>query len=188
MEPPPQNVRKISKKFCIINLPSLGPVLIFVHGGGWQRGDKRRVYLVNNINVGFAQTMASRGLVCVSVNYRLSRVRHLYRNLVIPPILGLIATFIFSILFFLLPLVVYGTTPLSPWWMGGFFIIASAALLTFIWWANTRVESDHQKERVIHPAHILDVAHAYKYVTDHAEEWGGDPNCIFLAGHSAGVT
>jgi arylformamidase len=38
----------------------------------------------------------------------------------------------------------------------------------------------------MHPAHVSDVASAIRWVRDHAAEFGGDPNKIFLMGHSAG--
>ena len=41
--------------------------------------------------------------------------------------------------------------------------------------------------QVVHPQQVLDVAKAIKYAVDHAPEWGGDPDRIFLMGHSAGA-
>lgn len=41
--------------------------------------------------------------------------------------------------------------------------------------------------QVVHPQQVLDVAKAIKYAVDHAPEWGGDPERIFLMGHSAGA-
>jgi acetyl esterase len=37
------------------------------------------------------------------------------------------------------------------------------------------------------PAGLEDVAEAFRFVRDHAEEWGGDPSRIVLAGESAGA-
>lgn len=49
------------------------PVCVFVHGGSWQRGDKRESVLNRDIDRAFA----ARGCVGVSVNYRLSpEVQH----------------------------------------------------------------------------------------------------------------
>jgi acetyl esterase/lipase len=39
---------------------------------------------------------------------------------------------------------------------------------------------------VRHPAHVQDVARAYAWVRRHTREYGGDPDQIFLVGHSAG--
>lgn len=41
--------------------------------------------------------------------------------------------------------------------------------------------------QVVHPNQVLDVAKAIRYAVDHAPEWGGDPERIFLMGHSAGA-
>lgn len=43
------------------------PAIVFVHGGGWRSGDKRRGYFING-----AMEYAQKGYVCVSVNYRLT--------------------------------------------------------------------------------------------------------------------
>ena len=43
------------------------PGIVFVHGGGWRAGDKRRGYFIRG-----ALDYASQGYVCISVNYRLS--------------------------------------------------------------------------------------------------------------------
>ena len=37
-----------------------------------------------------------------------------------------------------------------------------------------------------HPAHIRDVARAFDWVKKHAADYGGDPNKVFITGHSAG--
>jgi acetyl esterase/lipase len=40
---------------------------------------------------------------------------------------------------------------------------------------------------VSHPAHIQDAAAAFAWVKQHIGEYGGDPNAIFVIGHSAGA-
>jgi len=40
---------------------------------------------------------------------------------------------------------------------------------------------------VAHPAHVEDAARSVAWVRNHIGEYGGDPNRIFLAGHSAGA-
>src|SRR5471030_2395466 len=83
------------------------PVVVWIHGGGWQTGDKKEVH---NKPQGFAD----KGFVFVSINYRL------------------------------LPTVT----------------IKQMA---------------------------EDVAKAIRWVHDHAKDYGGDPNTIIVAGHSAGA-
>ena len=43
------------------------PAILFVHGGGWRSGDKRRGYFVQG-----AMEYAKQGYVCASINYRLT--------------------------------------------------------------------------------------------------------------------
>lgn len=40
---------------------------------------------------------------------------------------------------------------------------------------------------VMHPAHIQDAATAFAWVRQHIAEYGGNPDAIFVAGHSAGA-
>jgi arylformamidase len=82
-------------------------VLIHIHGGGWEIGDKK---MMRNTGLFYA----SQGVIFVTPNYRLS-------------------------------------------------------------------------PKVQHPAHVEDCAAALAWVFDHAAEWGGDTNRIFLSGHSAGA-
>ena len=41
--------------------------------------------------------------------------------------------------------------------------------------------------QVMHPAHIQDVARAFAWITQHIASYGGNPDAIFVAGHSAGA-
>lgn len=43
------------------------PAIVFVHGGGWRSGDKRRGYFLQG-----ALDYARKGYVCITVNYRLT--------------------------------------------------------------------------------------------------------------------
>lgn len=83
------------------------PIVIFIHGGGWNSGDKSDYRFVG-------ATLAEQGFVAVTINYRL------YPS-------------------------------------------------------------------VKFPNFVDDAALAVSYVRAHASEWGGDPNKIYLLGHSAGA-
>jgi acetyl esterase/lipase len=85
------------------------PVVLFVHGGGWVRGDKNFYGLYR----GLGRFLAGNGVVTLMTNYRLS-------------------------------------------------------------------------PEVRHPEHIKDIARAFAWTRRHAAEYGGDPDRIILAGHSAG--
>ncbi len=83
------------------------PVVIYVHGGGWEGGDKKNVrYKPEFFN--------DEGFVFISVNYRLS-------------------------------------------------------------------------PEVNHPDHVQDVADAVAWVVENISQYGGDPDAIFIMGHSAGA-
>lgn len=53
-----------------VDVDGLRPALVFVHGGGWVRGDKR-----TSLFLGQAIEFARQGYVCVTVNYRLDAAR-----------------------------------------------------------------------------------------------------------------
>lgn len=83
------------------------PVVLWIHGGGWRHGDKAHVQ-------DKPRTLNERGLVLVSINYRL------------------------------------------------------------------QADTTYQQQ-------AGDIAQAVRWVRDHAREFGGDPERLFLMGHSAGA-
>ncbi|CAN5581160.1 hypothetical protein BH10CYA1_BH10CYA1_22600 [soil metagenome] len=85
----------------------LGPVILFAHGGGWKRGDKKQHGIKG-------AAYSSHGVLFISTNYRLA-------------------------------------------------------------------------PNVMHPKEIQDIASAFAWVKAHASEYGGDPNRIYVMGHSAGA-
>ncbi len=50
-----------------------------------------------------------------------------------------------------------------------------------------RLSSDTLPSSVVHPDHITDVAQAFRWTVDSIIHYGGDPNKIFIMGHSAGA-
>ncbi len=86
---------------------SKAPVLFFIHGGAWKKGDKSRYQHIG-------RHFAKNGIVTVAVSYRLS-------------------------------------------------------------------------PEFKHPAHINDVASAFAWTYKNIGKYGGDPNGIFVSGHSAGA-
>jgi acetyl esterase/lipase len=88
---------------------ALLPVVIFVHGGGWSRGDKNQGDRKEK-----GCTYVAHNIIFVSTNYRLAPA-------------------------------------------------------------------------VMHPEQVEDIASSFAWVKEHASEFGGDSNRIFLMGHSAGA-
>ena len=83
------------------------PLVMFVHGGAWQMGDRRPYGTLG-------RAFAKRGIACAAISYRLS-------------------------------------------------------------------------PEVVHPAHVQDCASAFRWLVDHAAEYGYDRDLLFLCGHSAGA-
>ncbi len=84
-----------------------GPVILFAHGGGWKRGDKKQHGVKG-------AAYSGKGILFISTNYRLA-------------------------------------------------------------------------PNVMHPKEIEDIASAFAWVKAHAKDYGGDPNKIYVMGHSAGA-
>jgi arylformamidase len=103
----PKNERQMLDVYAPTTGKNL-PVVVWIHGGGWQAGDKKEVHHK-------PQAFADKGFVFVSINYRL------------------------------LP------------------------------------------DKVTIKQMAEDVAKAIRWVHDHAKDYGGDPNTIIVAGHSAGA-
>jgi len=102
----PAHERQVLDVYSPPNAKNL-PVVFWIHGGGWQTGDKTSVQLK-------PQAFMDKGFVFVSTNYRL------------------------------LPTVDMETI-------------------------------------------VRDIAKSIRWVHDHVAELGGDPNCLFIMGHSAGA-
>ncbi len=51
----------------------------------------------------------------------------------------------------------------------------------------TNYELSAEPWNAVHPAHVQDAAKAFAWVHDHIAEYGGDPNQIYVFGHSAGA-
>ncbi|RYG47323.1 alpha/beta hydrolase, partial [archaeon] len=153
------------------------PVMVFVHGGGWKRFDRRSLYGMHG-NVGRA--FARRGFVVCVISYRLSRL--LYTDL----------TWVYTALSLVIgcstigALGVEGTKNklassfafLSPFLFGALYCFLSAVAsksLSSLWHAP-----------VHHPTHVVDACTAIAYIARNVSKWGGDASRMSIMGHSAG--
>ncbi len=118
----PAHERQVLDVYSPQNAKNL-PVVFWIHGGGWQTGDKASVQMK-------PQVFMDKGFVFVSTNYRL-----------LPP-------------------------PSPPPTLGeGRVGVPSVDMATI----------------------VRDIAKSIRWVHDHIAEHGGDPNRLFIMGHSAGA-
>eukprot|EP00475_Leptophrys_vorax_P036687 TRINITY_DN6242_c0_g1_i2.p1 TRINITY_DN6242_c0_g1~~TRINITY_DN6242_c0_g1_i2.p1 ORF type:complete len:462 (-),score=91.18 TRINITY_DN6242_c0_g1_i2:59-1444(-) len=151
------------------------PVVIFIHGGGWQRGHRRSAAGLYQ-NVG--RTFAASGFVSVVPSYRLTAPP---RNSVIRAA-GLISIILTTIV--LLSLSGAKLYTFLSWLS---LLIYLLVWLLAIFMAYLVLRKDlTSPEDSIHPRHANDVADAVAWTQKNVQKLGGDPSRIFLCGHSAG--
>jgi len=136
------------------------PVVFYVHGGAWHVGDKQNAQQT-------CQALAQEGYVSVAASYSLSCMS----NPQMEAILGVV----------IIVMLALALTSRSVTQMMLVFVLMVIIVFFFVilWMFLPR-------EHVEHPDHILDVAQAFRWTVDHIEEYGGDPNKIYVVGHSAG--
>ncbi len=144
-------------------------VVVVVHGGAWLFGSKNSE---NAMEV--SKCLARHGKVAVTISYRLSP---LDRDLLAPAVFGLLASFGVG--------AVFAKQRLNRLLWCLLFLVL---LLTFI---SMELYPNATSQRMrppsnLHPAHVRDVASAVNWTKDHIREYTGNPNRVFLLGHSAG--
>lgn len=155
---------------------SPSPVVVFVHGGAWLRSGQRDTSAVRLAR----QLVVQSGCCVVVVGYRLSKLRG--RHVVVLSLLlaAVLAALVFASL---------TTTMLSLLWSPQTASIASVLcflgtlLVALAWWA-LRIRN---REGVKFPQHPQDVAAAVRWTSKYIHLYNGDPDCLVLAGHSAGA-
>lgn len=143
------------------SIPGPYRVVLYIHGGALHIGHKSNAR-------DFCTQMSLEGFLCVAPNYSLSSLS----DDQLQSILTLVALI-------MLGLAVTSGTSMQLLFM---LVLTSIIMLMFItMWTFV------PREIVTHPAHIGDVAEAFRWVYDHAEEYQGDKNWMVVAGHSAGA-
>jgi len=174
------------------------PVVVFVHGGAWKRGDKGDHYIFGHSHVG--KSLARRGFVAAVVSYRLSKLSARDLVLSILWISALVAAALFGLYVVLAALhsgalslfanLWFEQLVLSPYLPSGWqsallcfaavFAIVCVPAGLLLWLDEPRTKPTQ------YPGHVQDVAEAVRWVVDHAGEYGGDADSVYLVGHSAG--
>jgi acetyl esterase/lipase len=151
------------------------PVVIFVHGGGWQRGHRRSAGGLYQ-NVG--RTFATMGYISVVPSYRLTAASK--RDVI--RIAGFISIVLTSIVLGSLNAAKVYT--FLSWWT---LLIYVAVWLSAIGAAALVLRRDFTNpEDSMHPRHANDVADAIAWTQKNIAKLGGDPKRLFFCGHSAG--
>jgi acetyl esterase/lipase len=158
------------------------PVVIFVHGGGWKRFDRRSAVTGMHGNVGKA--FAGQDYVAVVISYRLSFVH--WQDLF---------TFYTALGTTLAVIVAACTLPSSNSSRAAYAI--PLAFLCPLAWGFLHLLAEHSRggrgcgralsaQPVQHPTHCEDAASAVAWVIKNISKYGGDPTRMCLMGHSAG--
>lgn len=138
------------------------PIVVYMHGGAWIIGDKDQ-HNSRQVCLHFAE----HDCVAVSVSYSLTSLSNRF----------LTSTFLFvtSVLFLLAIVSTFDekATLMCVWIILSFLIVL--------------VVIQRHENHCQHPCHVRDCAAAIRWARDHGAEFGGDPQCIILVGHSAGA-
>lgn len=140
------------------------PVVLVVHGGAWMIGDKSKTHDV-------CQALCHHNMVVVACNYQLSHIPKA------------------AIRQFLWWSGLLGTA--SMWYVGlsalhiALFVAGMITVGMVFHVACYMVQPPYDNDPC--PSHIEDVIKALDWVEHHIDRYGGDPNCLFLLGHSAGA-
>jgi len=121
-----------------------------------------------------------KGVVCAVTNYRLVHAPRLLHFAIAVSVASMLSAF-FAMVFvcaeFFLGFPLLGLRSLGI----TFTVAFCLAMLIAAY-----IEHDHQTKNVQHPEQVHDVAAALGWMYHHVAEYGGDPDSIFLGGHSAG--
>ena len=168
--------------YCKKKGNDLQPVVVFVHGGGWKDLCKRGPI---GGHQQWGKALSTIGTVAVIPGYRKSPkvlypllILFLTIILVLGIAIGKYAALFTFLLFLSLCVIIelflsltYRKTPIDS--------VAAA-------WTNV-CKLVQGKKTIQHPSHCTDVAAALDWTQKNIQKYGGDPNRIILAGHSAGA-
>lgn len=139
------------------------PVCIIVHGGAWIFGTKSDMVDISS----FLHEKAN--CVCLAPNYTLSCLDH---NLIQQVIL--LELICIGLMFTLFKKITIR------------YILAAIAIFIMVYSIVHMMSMDTNLDTKTHPDHVMDIARCIEWTYKSINQYGGDPNKIFLMGHSAG--
>lgn len=139
---------------------SLKDIIFYIHGGAWTVGNKK--YAKYPLKV-----LSEHNTVSFAVEYRQGSLNN--------------DQFDSILLILMFVLLLLALTSRNNVQMITILIILSFSVL-FLFAISVTIPT----ENVRHPDHIYDVAKAFRWVYDHADQFGGNKDRIFIMGHSAG--
>lgn len=136
------------------------PTILYMPGGAWAVNDK-------SFSGHTMKAVAERGVVVACVDYRMSSVD----NDQLSSLLVLTMGVMFAIAL---------TCHTAAQILFVFVIMAIISSIFIVMWSWV------PRAIVHHPTHVLDVARAFRWMHDHAVEYDGNTDRMFVMGHSAG--
>jgi len=149
------------------------PCVVFVHGGAWLRDKQRKA----SAKCLARQLVVEAGVCVLVVGYRLSWIRpSRYVALSLASAL-LLGALVFLTLTSTLTAFVSHSTAQSA----AAICFASCVTAALLYWLTLN------RTGATFPEQPNDVAATVRWAKEHIAEHGGDPDCVLLAGHSAGA-
>lgn len=142
-------------------------VILFVHGGSWTFGSKER------IQTHLKNLAKHTNSIVVAPNYQLTRLSKDEGFYVVIVIVSIVFIMYCA----------YIIHARKRGYVKNIFVLFTFLTILLVVYVFHNNISYHKYK---HPAHINDVAQAFKWTHENIEEYGGDNKNMFVAGHSAG--
>jgi acetyl esterase/lipase len=159
-----QNIKYSNPERCLLDVykdrqQPIGPTIICAHGGSWMLSNKTTASDMSTV-------LAENGCCVIAPSYRLST----FSNENIQTLL-----FFESVLLLVLALLTDGHERVI---LVILMVFLSLVILTYV--------ISKPRKIIRHPTHVKDLATVLKWTYLNCKRFGGDPNLIFVLGHSAG--
>eukprot|EP01116_Phalansterium_solitarium_P006521 TRINITY_DN18847_c0_g1_i1.p1 TRINITY_DN18847_c0_g1~~TRINITY_DN18847_c0_g1_i1.p1 ORF type:complete len:353 (-),score=-0.07 TRINITY_DN18847_c0_g1_i1:593-1651(-) len=150
------------------------PCVLFVHSGAWRLANKEDTLFWGHAHVG--RTLAENGIVCAVMSYRQgcgNAGRALLGSVLVALLLDLAFYAIYSQYFQSIE------TQEIVAFVLVFCILLFVGILGFAW-VDTATTGTH-------PSHMVDLAHALRWMMQYSRSFGADGTKMYLCGHGVGA-